>query len=138
MSKKPVDETLESEVFPAPPEELPVGVQPAEAVAAPEPVTWGKAFWTALWVNTTYFAEGLPLIITLRLGPVFFTDIGASLTSIGYVIFLGLPWNVKFLWAPLLDIFGTKRRWLVTLQTIVGLVILGVAWAAYRVPMDNP
>ncbi len=142
MSKKTVDDALEAEVFPAPPEELPVGVQPAEAVVAPEPapepVTWGKAFWTALWVNTTYFAEGLPLIITLRLGTVFFTDIGASLTSIGYVNFLGLPWNIKFLWAPLLDIFGTKRRWLVTLQTIVGLVILGVAWAAYRVPMDNP
>jgi PAT family beta-lactamase induction signal transducer AmpG len=142
MSKKTVDDTLEAEVFPAPPEELPVGVQPAEAVVAPEPasepVTWGKAFWTALWVNTTYFAEGLPLIITLRLGTVFFTDIGASLTSIGYVNFLGLPWNIKFLWAPLLDIFGTKRRWLVTLQTIVGLVILGVAWAAYRVPMENP
>jgi PAT family beta-lactamase induction signal transducer AmpG len=142
MSKKTVDDALEAEVFPAPPEELPVGVQPAEAVVAPEPasepVTWGKAFWTALWVNTTYFAEGLPLIITLRLGTVFFTDIGASLTSIGYVNFLGLPWNIKFLWAPLLDIFGTKRRWLVTLQTIVGLVILGVAWAAYRVPMENP
>jgi len=142
MSKKTVDDALEAEVFPAPPEELPVGVQPAEAVVAAEPasepVTWGKAFWTALWVNTTYFAEGLPLIITLRLGTVFFTDIGASLTSIGYVNFLGLPWNIKFLWAPLLDIFGTKRRWLVTLQTIVGLVILGVAWAAYRVPMENP
>ena len=36
MSKKPVDETLESEAFPAPPEELPVGVQSAEVVAAPE------------------------------------------------------------------------------------------------------
>jgi PAT family beta-lactamase induction signal transducer AmpG len=134
------DEQLEAEVFPAPPEELPIGVQPAEAVveAPATPVTWGKAFWTAFWVNTTYFAEGLPLIITLRLGTVFFTDIGASLTSIGYVNFLGLPWNFKFLWAPLLDIFGTKRRWLVTLQTIVGLVVLGVAYAAYRVPMENP
>src|SRR5437762_2541123 len=134
------DETLEAEVFPAPPEELPVGVQAAEAALepTPPPKTWGKAFWTALWVNTTYFAEGLPLIVTLRLGTVFFTDIGASLTSIGYVNFLGLPWNFKFLWAPLLDIFGTKRRWLVALQTIVGVVILGVAWAAYRVPMDNP
>jgi PAT family beta-lactamase induction signal transducer AmpG len=142
MSKKTVDGTLAAETFPAPPEELPVGVQAAEAAIgrepAAEPVTWGKAFWTALWVNTTYFAEGLPLIITLRLGTVFFTDIGASLTSIGYVNFLGLPWNVKFLWAPLLDIFGTKRRWLVTLQTIVGTVILGVAWAAYRVPMESP
>jgi len=140
MSKKTIDETLEAEVFPAPPEELPVGVEVAEAVVRPPPTppTWGKAFWTALWVNTTYFAEGLPLIITLRLGSVFFTDIGASLTSIGYVNFLGVPWNFKFLWAPLLDLFGTKRRWLVALQTIVGLVILAVAWAAYRVPMDNP
>ncbi len=140
MGKK-LDDTLEAEVYPALPEERTVGVPPAEAAAAerPEaPKAWGKAFWTAFWVNTTYFAEGLPLIITLRLGSVFFTDIGASLTSIGYVNFLGLPWNFKFLWAPLLDIFGTKRRWLVSLQTIVGLVILAVAWAAYRVPMEDP
>lgn len=100
--------------------------------------SWWAATWTATWVNTTYFAEGLPLIIVLRLGTVFFTDIGASLTSIGYVNFLGLPWNFKFLWAPLLDIFGTKRRWLVSLQAIVGLVILAVAVAAYRVPMESP
>src|SRR6476620_4327742 len=102
MAKKP-DATLEAGAYPAPPEELPVGVQAAEAVVTPEPppppTTWRGAFWTALWVNTTYFAEGLPLIITLRLGTVFFTDIGASLTSIGYVNFLGLPWNFKFLWA---------------------------------------
>jgi MFS transporter, PAT family, beta-lactamase induction signal transducer AmpG len=140
MNKK-TDDTLEAETFPVPDQEAPVGVQEAQAVVADtaaEPVSWGKAFRTALWVNTTYFAEGLPLIITLRLGTVFFTDIGASLTSIGYVNFLGLPWNFKFLWAPLLDIFGTKRRWLVSLQTIVGLVVLGVAWAAWRVPMANP
>jgi PAT family beta-lactamase induction signal transducer AmpG len=122
-------------------EDRPVEAQEKAAAVAVEPAaasSWGKAFWTALWVNTTYFAEGLPLIITLRLGTVFFTDIGASLTSIGYVNFLGLPWNFKFLWAPLLDIFGTKRRWLVWLQAIVGLVILAVAWAAYRVPMESP
>src|SRR5258708_23046444 len=111
--KKAVDGGREAEVFPGPPEELPVGVQPAEAVVAPEPapepVTWGKAFWTALWVNTTYFAEGLPLIITLRLVPVFFTDIGASPTSIASVNFLRLPCDIKARPAPLLDILLPNR-----------------------------
>jgi MFS transporter, PAT family, beta-lactamase induction signal transducer AmpG len=138
MTKK-TDDPLEAETFPVPGQEVPVGVQEAEAVVdGAAPKSWWAATRTAAWVNTTYFAEGLPLIITLRLGTVFFTDMGASLTSIGYVNFLGLPWNFKFLWAPLLDIFGTKRRWLVSLQAIVGVVILGVAWAAYRVPMDDP
>src|SRR5438876_4554697 len=137
MSKKGrVDDPVATETYPAPPEELPVGVREAQLASGEEraPAALPRSLWTATWVNTTYFAEGLPLIIILRLAAVFMTDIGADLKSIGYVNFLGLPWNVKFLWSPLLDIFSTKRRWLVTLQVIVGLMILVVAWKAYQVP----
>src|SRR6476620_6276486 len=73
---------------------------------------------TLLWVNSTYFTEGLPYMIVRKLSTVFFTDIGVDLKSIGYLNFLGAPWNFKFLWAPLLDIFGTKRTWLVSVQVL--------------------
>jgi MFS transporter, PAT family, beta-lactamase induction signal transducer AmpG len=87
-----------------------------------------------LWVGSTYFAEGLPLMIVRKLSSVFYTDIGVDLRTIGHLNFLGNAWNLKFLWAPLLDILGTKRRWLVTMQFLIGLLTLCVAIAASRMP----
>lgn len=84
------------------------------------------------WVNSTYFAEGLPLMIVRKLSTVFFTDIGVDLRTIGHLNFLGNAWNLKFLWAPLLDVVGTKRRWLITMQTLIGLLTLAVALLTLR------
>lgn len=86
------------------------------------------------WVNSTYFAEGLPLMIVRKLSTVFFTDIGVDLRTIGHLNFLGNAWNLKFLWAPLLDVVGTKRRWLIAMQVLIGCLTLVVAGAALRVP----
>jgi PAT family beta-lactamase induction signal transducer AmpG len=85
-------------------------------------------------VSSTYFAEGLPLMIVRRLSTVFFTDIGVDLRTIGHLNFLGNAWNLKFLWAPLLDVLGSKRRWLVSMQLLIGLLTLVVAIAVSRVP----
>jgi PAT family beta-lactamase induction signal transducer AmpG len=59
-----------------------------------------------VWVFSTYLAEGLPYAIIRILSSVFFTDIGLKERYIGYLNFLGIPWNLKFLWAPFLDIIG--------------------------------
>ncbi len=58
---------------------------------------------------------------------IFFTDMGAKEAVLGYLNFLGIPWNFKFLWAPFVDIFATKRRWLVTIEMLITLVILLIA-----------
>lgn len=71
-------------------------------------------------------------MIVRKLSTVFFTDIGVDLRTIGYLNFLGNAWNLKFLWAPLLDIVGTKRRWLIAMQTLVGLLTLIVMFGAMR------
>ena len=73
-------------------------------------------------------------MIVRRLSTVFFTDIGVDLRTIGHLNFLGNAWNLKFLWAPLLDVVGTKRRWLVSMQFLIGLLTLVVAIAVSRVP----
>jgi PAT family beta-lactamase induction signal transducer AmpG len=86
------------------------------------------------WVSSTYFAEGLPLMIVRKLSTVFFTDIGVDLRTIGHLNFLGNAWNLKFLWAPLLDVVGTKRGWLVAMQVLIGCLTLVVAGAALGVP----
>ena len=79
------------------------------------------------WVVTTYFAEGFPYSLVRQISTVFFKDAGASLQAIGLTSLYGLPWTLKFLWAPLVDSFATKRRWLLAAEA--GLVILTVVMA---------
>src|SRR3989338_2493308 len=86
-----------------------------------------RSFKTALWVASTYFTEGLPYMITRFLSSVYFTDIGVREALLGFLNFLGLPWNFKFLWAPFLDIFGTKRGWLIKIQLLITLLVLVIA-----------
>lgn len=86
------------------------------------------------WVLTTYFAEGLPFMIVRILSGVFFTQLGVKERYLGYLNYLGLPWNIKFLWAPLVDGWGTKGGWQVALQgmlaALTGLVALLAHYAA--------
>jgi MFS transporter (putative signal transducer) len=58
--------------------------------------------------------------------PVVLRDAGIPLHTIGYLSALFLPWALKFLWAPLVDRFGSKRLWILVCQ--MGLIIcFGVA-----------
>jgi PAT family beta-lactamase induction signal transducer AmpG len=82
------------------------------------------------WVVSTYFAEGLPFAIVRQLSGEFFTSMGTNLTAIGFTSLYNLAWNLKFLWSPLLDRFGSLRRWLIGAQALLGLVVLAMAWRA--------
>lgn len=90
--------------------------------------------WRRWWVHTTYFAEGMPYMVVRILSSVYFTDIGARLRYIGYLNFLGIPWNLKFLWAPLLDLVGTRRRWQVVMQALIGGLMALVALSNLVLP----
>ncbi|MCL5966162.1 MAG: hypothetical protein M1550_02930 [Deltaproteobacteria bacterium] len=81
----------------------------------------------AKWVFSTYFAEGLPYGIIRLMSSAFFTDVGLKERYLGYLNFLGIPWNLKFLWSPLVDLLGTKRAWMIVLQALLSLVTAGVA-----------
>jgi PAT family beta-lactamase induction signal transducer AmpG len=88
-----------------------------------------------IWAFTTYFTEGFPYGMIRSVFFVFFRDMKGSLESIGLLSSLfQLPWTLKFLWGPWVDEYSTKRRWLLTMQTIL-LVILAVA--AFMVPLAN-
>ncbi|MBM4373900.1 MAG: MFS transporter [Deltaproteobacteria bacterium] len=80
-----------------------------------------------LWIASTYFAEGYPYSIVNNLAEVVFASLGASLGAVGLTSLFHLPWNLKFLWAPFVDAYGTKRRWLLGIE--VGLVAMLVAAA---------
>jgi MFS transporter, PAT family, beta-lactamase induction signal transducer AmpG len=78
---------------------------------------------TRAWVSSTYFAEGLPYMMVRYLPGVYLTDIGVKELYLGFLNFLALPWNLKFLWAPAVDMFGTKRGWLLKVESLLVLVI---------------
>ncbi|WP_295585950.1 hypothetical protein [uncultured Lamprocystis sp.] len=71
------------------------------------------------WVFSTYFAQGFPYMVVRAMSSVFFTDVGMSERALGYLNFLGLPWNLKFLWAPFVDIYSTRRTWMILIQALL-------------------
>ena len=71
-----------------------------------------------VWCATTYFAEGFPYSLVRQISSVYFKDQQASLPVIGMTSLFGLPWTLKFLWAPYLDRYGTKRKWILLLEAL--------------------
>ncbi len=84
----------------------------------------------ATWVSTTYFAEGLPYALVNNVADAMFTIMGASLGAIGLTALFHLPWNLKFLWGPLLDAYETKRAWLSICEWVLGGLVLLLAFVS--------
>ena len=82
-----------------------------------------------VWVAILYFAEGLPFGIVKDVLPVYFRVHGVSLTQIGLVSLLGLPWTLKVLWSPLVDRFGERRHWMSA--CLAALAVLAAAIPAF-------
>ena len=80
------------------------------------------------WIPTLYFGQGLPYVVVMTLSVVMYKNLGVSNTDIAlYTSWLYLPWVIKPLWSPLVDLLGTKRRWIVVLQFAVGVAFALVA-----------
>ncbi|MBA4135811.1 MAG: MFS transporter [Opitutus sp.] len=80
------------------------------------------------WIPTLYFAQGIPYVVVMTLSVVLYKNLGVSNTDIAlYTSWLYLPWVIKPLWSPLVDMFRTKRFWIVTLQFAIGLAFALVA-----------
>jgi PAT family beta-lactamase induction signal transducer AmpG len=61
-----------------------------------------------------YFSEGLPFGIVNDLMPVYLRVHGVDLTTIGFLSTVASAWTLKVFWSPLIDAFGTYRRWIAT------------------------
>jgi PAT family beta-lactamase induction signal transducer AmpG len=82
------------------------------------------------WAISTYFAEGLPFSIIHQVSAELFTAFGASLAVVGYTSLYGLASNLKFLWSPLVDRYGTLRRWIVAVELLLAAVLVVIATRA--------
>ena len=67
------------------------------------------------------------------LSSLYFTQLGVREVYLGLLNLLGLPWNIKFIWAPLIDGWGSKKAWQVVMQLVLGLLTLLIAYLSYRV-----
>jgi PAT family beta-lactamase induction signal transducer AmpG len=74
-----------------------------------------------------YTAQGLPYGFFSLALPVLLRDAHWSLTAIGMLQFLAVPWAIKFLWAPLLDRHGSRRAWLLGFQGSACLLALAMS-----------
>ena len=80
------------------------------------------------WVPTLYFCQGIPNAVVVTLSVVMFKNLHVSNADITYYTsWLYLPWVIKPLWSPLVDLFGQKRRWIVSLQFVIGFAFATVA-----------
>ena len=79
------------------------------------------------------FACGLPLLLTISVLQAWMKEEGVDLTVIGMMALVGLPYTLKFLWAPVLDRFtlpflGRRRGWLLVAQAALILSISGLGF----------
>jgi PAT family beta-lactamase induction signal transducer AmpG len=87
------------------------------------------------WVPSLYFAEGIPLTIAMTASVVMYQRMGISNTAIAFwTSILYLPWTIKPLWSPVVDVYFTKRGWVLGMQlvlagtfTIIGF-LLSLPW----------
>ena len=81
------------------------------------------------WVPTLYFAEGVPYVAVMTISLILYKRMGMSNTDITlYTSWLYLPWVIKPLWSPFVDMMKSKRWWIVTMQLLVGAALGGVAF----------
>ena len=81
------------------------------------------------WVPTLYFAEGLPYVAVMTISLILYKQLGLSNTEITfYTSWLYLPWVIKPLWSPFIDIIRTKRWWIISMELLIGAAFGGVAF----------
>ncbi|MBT9188981.1 MFS transporter [Zobellia russellii] len=85
-----------------------------------------KGAW--VWVPILYFTQGLPYVLVVSVSVIMYKQLGVSNEDIGlYTSLLYLPWVLKPLWSPFVDLKSTKRKWFLAMQLVIALALFGVA-----------
>ena len=84
-----------------------------------------KGAWA--WVPVLYFTQGLPYVLVVTVSVIMYKKLGVSNEDIGlYTSLLYLPWVLKPLWSPFVDLKSTKRNWFLSMQLVIAIALLGV------------
>lgn len=88
-----------------------------------------------LWIPSLYFASGLPYHAITSISDIMYKDMGISNTSIAlYTSILLIPWTIKPLWSPFVEMMSTRRKWTLYSQLLLSVCFAAVALA---VPSGN-
>jgi MFS transporter, PAT family, beta-lactamase induction signal transducer AmpG len=80
------------------------------------------------WVPSLYYAEGIPYNVAMIVSVVMYKTMGVSNSAIAFwTSILYLPWMIKPIWSPFIDVFSTKRKWIIWTQLALGITFFGVA-----------
>lgn len=86
------------------------------------------------WIPTLYFAEGIPYFIVNNISVIMFTRMGVPNETMAlYTGLLYLPWTIKPLWSPFVDILKTKRWWIIAMQ-----LLMTAAFVALTLTIPRP
>ena len=82
------------------------------------------------WIPSLYFAQGVPYVVAATtFSLIMYKRLGISNADAAfYTGWLYLPWVIKPFWSPFVDLIKTKRRWIVTMQILIGAGLAGVAF----------
>jgi PAT family beta-lactamase induction signal transducer AmpG len=87
------------------------------------------------WIPSLYYAQGIPFVVVMTVSVILYKRLGLSNTDIAlYTSWLYLPWVIKPIWSPIVDILKTRRYWIVAMQLLIGA---GLAGVALTIPGDN-
>lgn len=72
------------------------------------------------WIPTLYFAEGIPYFLVNNISVMMFTKMGVPNGEMAlFTSLLYLPWTIKPFWSPFVDMFKTKRWWILAMQMLM-------------------
>jgi PAT family beta-lactamase induction signal transducer AmpG len=87
------------------------------------------------WIPLLNFASGFPYAIIISVSVIMYKSLGISNEDIGvYTSLLYLPWVIKPLWSPFIDLYATKRKWFLAMQLVIAIAFLIVG---LTIPMSN-
>ena len=87
------------------------------------------------WIPVLNFASGLPYAIIISVSVILYKNLGINNEDIGiYTSLLYLPWVIKPLWSPFIDLYSTKRKWFLSMQLLISLAFLIVG---LTIPLSN-
>ena len=89
----------------------------------------------AAWIPSLFFAAGFPFYVITFVAAIMYKRLGVSNTDIAmYTSLLFLPWVIKPLWSPLLDLTKTKRYWIYSMEFLAGCAFAGIA---FTIPLPD-
>ncbi|NQV14533.1 MFS transporter [bacterium] len=92
--------------------------QPAKSI--------NRSPWT--WIPSLYFAEGIPYIIVMFVASDMYKTLGIPNSTLAFWTgLLYLPWVIKPLWSPFVDMYSSKRNWIFWMQLALAVMFFGVS-----------